>query len=72
MLEVDIVHRLGSFALDVHFRSHRQREEILGPRLKAGQSTKMVVNLPYKGQVYYSCREPEHGEMGESGYLTVR
>ena len=50
----------------------RASEEILGPRLKAGQSTKMVVNLPYKGQVYYSCREPEHGEMGESGYLTVR
>jgi len=46
--------------------------DILGPRLKAGQSTTMVVNLPYKGPVYYFCREPEHAEMGESGYLTVR
>jgi hypothetical protein len=50
----------------------RASGSVLGPRLRAGQSTTMVVNLPYKGQVYYYCREPEHDEMGESGFLTVR
>lgn len=43
-----------------------------GSRLKPGQSAKMVVNLPYKGKIYYFCNEPEHAENGESGFLTVR
>ncbi len=46
--------------------------ELQGPKIRPGQATTLVINLPYKGQVYYFCNQPEHGEMGESGLLTVQ
>jgi hypothetical protein len=46
--------------------------DLHGPRLRPGQSTKIVVNLLYKGQVFYFCREYEHDENGETGLLIVR
>jgi hypothetical protein len=45
---------------------------VFAPRLRPGQSATITVNLPYKGNVYYFCQEPEHAENGESGLLTVK
>jgi uncharacterized cupredoxin-like copper-binding protein len=44
---------------------------ILGKRLAPGQQTTMIVNFTLRGNVYYYCREPEHSEEGEAGYLAI-
>jgi hypothetical protein len=44
---------------------------ILGRRLAPGQQTTMTVNFTLRGNVYYYCREPEHSEEGEAGYLAI-
>jgi hypothetical protein len=44
---------------------------ILGRRLAPGQETTMTVNFTLRGNVYYYCREPEHDEQGEAGYLAI-
>jgi hypothetical protein len=44
---------------------------ISGQRVAPGQSTTMTVDFGLKGNVYYYCREPEHSEGGESGYLVI-
>ena len=54
MLEVDIEHRLGTFALDVHFRSGRGLTALFG---RSGGGKTSVVNTiaglisPHKGRI---------------------
>src|SRR5882762_11452371 len=54
MLEVDIEHRLGTFALDVHFRSGRGLTALFG---RSGSGKTSVVNTiagliaPHKGRI---------------------
>ena len=45
---------------------------VQGKRIAPGQTTQMTVKFPLKGNVYYYCREPEHTEFGEAGYLVIR
>lgn len=51
--------------------------EVHGPRLRPGATASTMVSFPYKGNVYYFCREYLHNEgqeesRNESGNLTVR